>query len=35
MTQADAARYMTLAVEPLEKLPMAWGEIKARGAEGN
>lgn len=34
MTQDDAARYMTLAVDPLEKLSLTWGEIKA-GVEGN
>ena len=35
MTQADAARYMTLAVDPLEKLPVRWGEIKAKRGEGD
>ena len=35
MTQADAARYMTLSVGPLEKLPVRWGEIKAKWMEGD
>ena len=30
MTQDDAKRHMTLAVDPLDKLSLTWGEIKAR-----
>ena len=33
MTQDDAVRYMTLAVDPLQKLSLTWGEIKARSVE--
>ena len=35
MTRDDAARYMTLAVGPLQKLPVRWGEIKLGRVEGN
>ena len=34
MTQDDAKRHMTLAVDPLEKLSLTRGEIKARRLEG-
>ena len=30
MNEADAVRIMSLAVDPSEKLPLTWGEVKAR-----
>ena len=34
MTQDDAMRYMALAVDPLDKLPLIWGEVKMRRVGG-
>ena len=34
MTQDDAVRYMALAVDPLDKLPLIWGEVKMRRVGG-